>query len=139
VRLQGWYRDPYGTHDECWFSDGQPTTLVRDSSTETYDGGTDPYVEGPQGQLPRYPHDLRDRPEPVYKWPDRLPVWQYALLYFCSTIVAVAVVPAIIRLTDHHLFGGIRSWAIYTFSYAILFTAIAIWTRAVRRRRRREG
>lgn len=42
--------------------------------------------DGWQGQLPHYPSDPRDRPETVYKWPDRLPVWQYALLYFCSTI-----------------------------------------------------
>ena len=35
--LQGWYRDPYGVHDERWFSADKPTHLVRDHGTESYD------------------------------------------------------------------------------------------------------
>jgi hypothetical protein len=37
VKAQGWYRDPYGIHDDRYFSDGQPTKLVRDGSAESYD------------------------------------------------------------------------------------------------------
>jgi hypothetical protein len=37
MRLQGWYRDPYGNHDDRWFSDGQPTNLVRDQGVESHD------------------------------------------------------------------------------------------------------
>jgi hypothetical protein len=37
VRLQGRYRDPFGNHAERWFSGGQPTSLVRDQGTESYD------------------------------------------------------------------------------------------------------
>jgi hypothetical protein len=47
MRPQGWYRDPDGNHDERWFSDGQPTSLVRDPGTGSYD---DP----PQGWLPEW-------------------------------------------------------------------------------------
>jgi hypothetical protein len=34
---QGWYRDPYGIHQDRWFSQGQPTKLVRDGRRERYD------------------------------------------------------------------------------------------------------
>jgi hypothetical protein len=52
VRLQGWYRDPFGNHDERWFSGGRPTNLVRDQGTESYDAA-------PRGWLPP---DPRGRP-----------------------------------------------------------------------------
>ena len=34
---QGWYRDPYGLHEDRYFSAGVPTKLVRDSGSESYD------------------------------------------------------------------------------------------------------
>jgi hypothetical protein len=34
---QGWYRDPFGVHDDRYFSAGQPTKLVRDGELEAYD------------------------------------------------------------------------------------------------------
>jgi hypothetical protein len=37
MRSQGWYRDPYGNHDDRWFSGGRPTNLVRDHGSESYD------------------------------------------------------------------------------------------------------
>jgi hypothetical protein len=37
VKAQGWYRDPYGLHEDRYFSNGQPTKLVRDKATESYD------------------------------------------------------------------------------------------------------
>lgn len=51
---QGWCPDPYGNHDDRWFSDGEPTSLVRDQGTESHD-------EPPQGQLPVNPLG-RDQP-----------------------------------------------------------------------------
>jgi hypothetical protein len=30
MKAQGWYRDPYLVHEDRYFSDGQPTKLVRD-------------------------------------------------------------------------------------------------------------
>jgi len=37
VNAQGWYLDPYRMHEDRYFSDGQPTKLVRDGKAETYD------------------------------------------------------------------------------------------------------
>jgi len=37
MKAEGWYRDPYLVHEDRWFSDGQPTKLVRDGATESYD------------------------------------------------------------------------------------------------------
>jgi hypothetical protein len=37
LKAQGWYRDPYIIHEDRYFSDGQPTKLVRDSGVEMYD------------------------------------------------------------------------------------------------------
>ena len=37
VQAEGWYRDPYLTHEDRWFSAGQPTKLVRDGCVENYD------------------------------------------------------------------------------------------------------
>jgi hypothetical protein len=36
--IEGWYLDPFKVHEARWFSDGTPTTLVRDKDgVETYD------------------------------------------------------------------------------------------------------
>jgi hypothetical protein len=45
VHAEGWYRDPYGIHEDRWVSDGQPTSLVRDQGTESRD-------EPPPGEPP---------------------------------------------------------------------------------------
>jgi hypothetical protein len=37
VKAQGWYRDPYGLHEDRYLSDGRPTKLVRDGGAESYD------------------------------------------------------------------------------------------------------
>jgi curved DNA-binding protein CbpA len=34
---QGWYRDPYGLHEDRYFSQGRPTKLVRDGERECFD------------------------------------------------------------------------------------------------------
>jgi hypothetical protein len=34
---EGWYQDPFGVHEHRWMSRGQPTKLVRDGGTESYD------------------------------------------------------------------------------------------------------
>src|SRR5689334_21494685 len=34
---EGWYRDPFGIHEDRWMSQGQPTKLVRDGGAESYD------------------------------------------------------------------------------------------------------
>ncbi len=37
MNAEGWYLDPYGLHEARWFSDGAPTSLVRDAGTESQD------------------------------------------------------------------------------------------------------
>jgi hypothetical protein len=42
---QGWYRDPFGVHEDRYFSEGRPTKLVRDGRAEAYDEPPDkPFV-----------------------------------------------------------------------------------------------
>jgi hypothetical protein len=50
MKAEGWYRDPYGLHDDRWFSDGRPSRLVRDGGVESYD---DPPSENPPAELVR--------------------------------------------------------------------------------------
>lgn len=37
MKAEGWYVDPYGLHDARWFSEGTPTSLVRDVGVESHD------------------------------------------------------------------------------------------------------
>ena len=37
VKAEGWYGDPFAVHDARWFSDGNPTSLVRDGHHESHD------------------------------------------------------------------------------------------------------
>jgi hypothetical protein len=43
---QGWYIDPFGVHEQRWFSQGRPTDLVRNGKAET----KDPPPDGPVPQ-----------------------------------------------------------------------------------------
>lgn len=46
-RAEGWYRDPFQVHSDRWFSDGQPTSLVRDGGIESHDPAPGPDWDGP--------------------------------------------------------------------------------------------
>jgi hypothetical protein len=72
MQAEGWYRDPYGIHDDRWFSVGRPTFLVRDQGVESHD-------EPPTGEpsLPLVPSaevavsdgdDLVRVDEPRHEW-----------------------------------------------------------------------
>lgn len=52
MAAEGWYRDPYGIHQDRWFSAGTPTSLVRDQGTEGHD---DPPGYPPAGPLMEIP------------------------------------------------------------------------------------
>ena len=46
---EGWYTDPYRLHEHRWFSDGSPTSLVRDEGKTTTDAPPDsPYIDEPK-------------------------------------------------------------------------------------------
>ena len=58
MQAEGWYRNPYGRHEDRWFSGGRPTSLVRDQDTESTD-------EPPPGDppLPLTPVPERELPD----------------------------------------------------------------------------
>jgi len=37
MEAEGWYLDPYGLHEERWYSNGTATSLVRDAHVESHD------------------------------------------------------------------------------------------------------
>lgn len=49
---EGWYRDPYGIHQDRWFSAGTPTSLVRDQGTEGHDDPPGYPAAGPPAEIP---------------------------------------------------------------------------------------
>jgi len=61
VVIRGWYRDPYGRHEDRYFSDGTPTKLVRDGDREAFDPPPDLPLPGP---LLRSAHRPPRRPGP---------------------------------------------------------------------------
>jgi hypothetical protein len=57
---EGWYRDPYGIHQDRWFSAGTPTSLVRDQGVEGHDDPPGYPPAGPPAEIPdtdRFPAD----------------------------------------------------------------------------------
>ena len=57
---EGWYRDPYGIHQDRWFSAGTPTALVRDQGVEGRDDPPGYPPPGPPAEIPehdRFPAD----------------------------------------------------------------------------------
>jgi hypothetical protein len=59
---EGWYRDPFGIHEDRWISEGRPTKLVRDGGVEATDA--------PPSQ--QFPGELVPIPEPETSSPDDL-------------------------------------------------------------------
>jgi hypothetical protein len=49
---EGWYRDPYGIHQDRWFSAGTPTALVRDQGAEGHDDPPGYPPPGPPEEIP---------------------------------------------------------------------------------------
>jgi len=49
VKEEGWYTDPYRIHEARWFSNGTPTSLVRDAGVTSKDPAPDtPYLDQPE-------------------------------------------------------------------------------------------
>jgi hypothetical protein len=59
MKAEGWYQVPYRKHEDRWYSDGTPTTLVRDAGVEAQDPPPSP--EAPTGPLVR---SVPDHPSP---------------------------------------------------------------------------
>jgi len=47
MKAEGWYRDPFGIHEDRWFSADRPTALVRDGGVESKDAPPDRAIDGP--------------------------------------------------------------------------------------------
>ena len=47
MSAEGWYRDPFGEHEDRWFSAGTPTRLVRDAGVESHDEPPSSEYSGP--------------------------------------------------------------------------------------------
>jgi hypothetical protein len=47
MNAEGWCVDPFGAHEARWFSNGNPTILVRDGVTESHDEPPKATYEGP--------------------------------------------------------------------------------------------
>ena len=59
--LQGWHADPFGTHEQRYFSAGQPTALVRDGSREANDPPPpEPVADGTAAYSPPPPFAPED-------------------------------------------------------------------------------
>src|SRR6516165_12043961 len=55
TQAEGWYLDPFKLHTERWFSNGQPTKLVRDDGEESYDPPPSRRFEGELIEAPKKP------------------------------------------------------------------------------------
>ena len=51
LAAEGWYKDPYGLHEDRWYSVGRPTNLVRDAGVESH--AEPPEAAPPHGDLVR--------------------------------------------------------------------------------------
>jgi hypothetical protein len=55
TKAEGWYLDPFGRHEQRWFSDGRPTALVRDGDAEAQDAPPADAWDGPLEAPPELP------------------------------------------------------------------------------------
>ena len=46
MNAEGWYVDPFTRHEARWFSNGEPTALVRDGDVESHDEPPGPLPPG---------------------------------------------------------------------------------------------
>jgi hypothetical protein len=60
VNAEGWYVDPFGSHQARWFSDGTPTSLVRDNGHVGHDEPPSVPYEGTPTPLPDIEEDDAD-------------------------------------------------------------------------------
>jgi hypothetical protein len=118
---EGWYRDPFGVHDDRWFSGGEPTKLVRDRGVESYN-------EPPPGRLPGplVPAGTAPPPDGPARFP--APDWPFwTIIPPCLLTVLVAALGFELALAREGagIFGGITAMV------AILSLAVSSWPRRV--------
>ncbi|HMF82391.1 MAG TPA: hypothetical protein VKI01_03890 [Acidimicrobiia bacterium] len=80
---EGWYHDPFRLHEARWFSDGNPTALVRDGRVESrddppssdYEAPLEPIDDGDESS----PDDLRRADDGQSDLPPEERVWEVGL------------------------------------------------------------
>jgi hypothetical protein len=93
--LQGWCRDPFGLHEERYFSAGGPTKLVRDGGVDSYDEPpSTTYDIAAVAASPAYVRDDLYLPDSPPGSPKRSHGWAIAAV----AIVAVGAIVAVIAL-----------------------------------------
>lgn len=112
MRVQGWHPDPLQRHEERWFTDGEPTRLVRDQGAESFD---EPPLEQPPEQLSPDPAD-RDEPQQ-----GQIPAPQNA-----SESAGDALLPGMATYDDPPRRGRGGRVAIAVISVAVIATAGAL-------------
>ena len=94
TRPQGWFLDPFGAHEERYFSGGSPTRLVRDSGVESYD-------ELPVGSAAVGSEHLTEAPSPPepYGGPFFLPLGRSGRAIMALSGVAAAVALVVVAVS----------------------------------------
>ena len=67
VPEQGWHRDPFGAHDDRWFSAGRPTPLIRDNGVVSREDLPPDQQSGRRD--PAWLSVRRQFPAEAYYWP----------------------------------------------------------------------
>jgi hypothetical protein len=65
VRAEGWYQDPFHSHEDRWFSGGRPTSLVRDAGVESHDPAPAESFDGPLVEASVRQPTSHDTPTPL--------------------------------------------------------------------------
>ena len=55
LEVEGWYKDPWGRHEERWFSDGTATKLVRAGGEVSHDEPPNEPFDGPLEEADEVP------------------------------------------------------------------------------------
>lgn len=80
---EGWYHDPFRLHEARWFSDGNPTALVRDGRVESRDDPPSSDYEAPLELIDdgdeSSPDDLRRADDGQSDLPPEERVWEVGL------------------------------------------------------------
>lgn len=64
---QNWCIDPFGSHEERWFSRGMPTALVRDHCVEAQDPPPDSAFAHQYSVLAYFDPSAAEKPSPVQR------------------------------------------------------------------------
>jgi hypothetical protein len=139
---EGWYRDPFGVHDDRWVSGGEPTRLVRDRGVESHDEpppGRPPGPLVPAGTAPPSDGPVRF-PAPDWPFWTIIPPCLLAVLGAALGIVLALAGAALSSLASEGVSGyvppngGLIAAGIvggFTAMVATFFLAMSGWPRRV--------